>query len=242
MIKIGCCGFNISREKYYKIFNIVEVQNTFYKIPEERTLEKWRKEAPENFEFVVKAYQALTHLPQSPTWRKDPKNKPKDCGYLKPIKENFDAWEKTKKICKILRSETVLIQCPPSFLYNKKNIENMKTFFSEIDRDNLNIALELRRWDFSKIMEVCDHLSLIPVFDPLRYPENIEKVKNRDINYFRLHGLNKREYDYRYSYSEDEIKNLGNYIGTLSNKVYVFFNNTDMVKDAKKFINFIFKG
>ena len=238
MIKIGCCGFSMSRERYYKNFDTIEIQRTFYKMPKEETLERWREEAPKDFEFVVKAYKALTHPPQSPTWRKE--NKPKERGYLKPIKENFDAWEKTKKICKILRSKTVLIQCPPSFSYNIKNIGNMKIFFSRINRNNLNIALELRKWDFSKFMEVCDLLSLIPVFDPLRHPENIKKIEEREINYFRLHGLNKKEYSYRYSYSEDELKNLKESIESLSSReVYVFFNNTDMIKNAQSFIEML---
>jgi len=83
-------------------------------------------------------------------------------------------------------------------------------------------------------------LPLIPVFDPLRYPANIKKIKEREINYFRLHGLNKREYNYKYSYSEHELKNLKEAIESLSSReVYVFFNNTDMNKNAKSFIEML---
>ncbi len=30
MIKVGTCGFPMSREKYWKVFKVVEVQKTFY--------------------------------------------------------------------------------------------------------------------------------------------------------------------------------------------------------------------
>jgi len=33
-IKIGCCGFPTSKEKYYKDFKAVEIQKTFYQPPQ----------------------------------------------------------------------------------------------------------------------------------------------------------------------------------------------------------------
>jgi len=29
-IKIGCCGFPVGKERYYKEFDVVELQSTFY--------------------------------------------------------------------------------------------------------------------------------------------------------------------------------------------------------------------
>ena len=53
-----------------KKFSLVEVEQTFYKLPLVKTAERWRAEAPRGFEFSIKAWQALTHLPTSPTWRR----------------------------------------------------------------------------------------------------------------------------------------------------------------------------
>ena len=36
-IKVGCCGFPVSREKYYKNFDVVGIQQTFYQPPQEKT-------------------------------------------------------------------------------------------------------------------------------------------------------------------------------------------------------------
>lgn len=38
MIHVGTCGFCEAREKYFKDFDAVEVQQTFYKVLQERPL------------------------------------------------------------------------------------------------------------------------------------------------------------------------------------------------------------
>jgi uncharacterized protein YecE (DUF72 family) len=46
MIKVGCCGFPTSMNEYFQKFNTVELNRTFYKYPETRTVEGWRQKAP----------------------------------------------------------------------------------------------------------------------------------------------------------------------------------------------------
>src|SRR5512140_1117749 len=46
---------------YAEHFSTVEINNTFYRIPEEKTLAKWRGEVPDGFTFVLKAPQRITH-------------------------------------------------------------------------------------------------------------------------------------------------------------------------------------
>src|SRR5688500_580847 len=69
-IRIGTCGFRGSRPAYYAVLDTVEVQHTFYQPPAIKTLEGWRKEAPEGFEFTLKAWQLITHLASSPTYKR----------------------------------------------------------------------------------------------------------------------------------------------------------------------------
>ncbi|HEX2053606.1 MAG TPA: DUF72 domain-containing protein [Actinomycetota bacterium] len=47
---------------YCERFATVEVNNTFYRLPERRTFEKWRRETPDDFVVTVKANRYLTHL------------------------------------------------------------------------------------------------------------------------------------------------------------------------------------
>jgi uncharacterized protein YecE (DUF72 family) len=69
-IKIGCCGFAVSQQEYFKSFKLIEIQHTFYQLPLLKTAEKWRNSAPKDFEFTIKAWQLITHEPASPTYRR----------------------------------------------------------------------------------------------------------------------------------------------------------------------------
>ncbi|HEU4478811.1 MAG TPA: DUF72 domain-containing protein [Pyrinomonadaceae bacterium] len=40
----------------------VEINNTFYRLPQKTVLENWRDQVPENFRFSVKASQRITHF------------------------------------------------------------------------------------------------------------------------------------------------------------------------------------
>ena len=46
---------------YAERFDTVEINNTFYRLPEIETFEKWCQQAPENFVFSIKASRYITH-------------------------------------------------------------------------------------------------------------------------------------------------------------------------------------
>ena len=47
---------------YATVFPVVEVNNTFYMLPKERTFDRWRAASPPGFLFVVKASRYITHI------------------------------------------------------------------------------------------------------------------------------------------------------------------------------------
>jgi uncharacterized protein YecE (DUF72 family) len=49
-------------ERYAEEFTSVEVNNTFYRLPEPGTFERWRRETPPDFVFSVKASRFVTHV------------------------------------------------------------------------------------------------------------------------------------------------------------------------------------
>lgn len=49
-------------EFYASRFDTVEINNTFYRMPDEKTLTRWAGQVPESFTFVLKAPQRITHL------------------------------------------------------------------------------------------------------------------------------------------------------------------------------------
>jgi len=47
---------------YAERFRTVEINNTFYRMPSEKTLHQWAEQVPESFTFVLKASQRITHF------------------------------------------------------------------------------------------------------------------------------------------------------------------------------------
>ena len=131
MIKVGCCGFPVNKKKYFENFNVVEIQQTFYKIIDEKTVEKWRKEAPKDFEFTFKVFQGITHTIKSPTWKRsglsnqELKKIEKYVGNLKWNKITQEYWEKMLKYAKILNSKIIVVQLPSSFNDSEENVRTV---------------------------------------------------------------------------------------------------------------------
>ncbi len=241
-VKVGCCGWAIKggRKAYFKEFSLIELQSTFYKLPRPETARKWRTEAPDDFEYTLKAWQVITHPASSPTWRKARLKIDESIrsryGFLKPTEENFKAWERTLEICKILKAQICVFQTPPSFRPSEENLENLKAFFSSISRDGIQLAWEPRGvWNQKPdlIRKICDELDLIHVVDLLkRWP-----LSSHEIAYVRLHGLG-GEINYRYKYTEKDLRELLRRVFKLLESkalVYVLFNNIYMGEDAKRF-------
>jgi uncharacterized protein YecE (DUF72 family) len=232
MIKIGCCGFPVNRLTYYKNFNVIEIQKTFYQLPKKETAIKWRQEAPKEFEFIVKAWQLITHPPSSPTYKKlnIPLSNKDNYGFFNPSKEVFSAWEKTEEICSALKSKIVLFQSPASFKPSPQNKENIRKFFTSINRKNYIFVWEPRgKWKDEEIKELCEQLDLIHGVDPFKNKPLYGKLR-----YFRLHGKD----GYRYKYSEEDFKYLLSLL-VKDIEIYIMFNNVYMFEDAKKFETFL---
>ncbi len=241
-VKTGCCGFPVARARYFNEFKLVEVQQTFYKIPARETLERWRREAPPDFEFTVKAWQVVTHPPSSPTWRKaglKPEPGKEDrYGYLRPTPENLEAWRKTVEAAEILGARIIIVQTPPSFGYSEENLENAIRFFREASRYGKLIGWEPRgTWNQhpEAIRRVVEETGVIHVVDLLRrWPVTVSEVA-----YTRLHGLGGREVNYRYKYTDEDLEELAGRVARLceqgARQVYVLFNNVYMFDDARRF-------
>ena len=240
-VKVGCCGFSMSMKRYFQVFRVVEVQKTFYSIPRDSTLERWRAEAGEGFEFTVKAFQAITHPPTSPTWRRSGLKVERDrverYGMLRPTEENFEAWDRTLRAARILDAKIVVVQTPPRFGYSEEHVRRLYDFFGSVERKGINVVWEPRgTWgehpeELSRIMR---ELDLIHGVDLLRR----EPLSDHPILYSRLHGLGPREVNYRYKYTRRDLDALRDRLVRLSERyreAYVMFNNVYMGEDALEF-------
>ena len=260
-IKIGTCGYSRYQpegdwkdkydsklQAYSEAFEAVEINRTFYKLPMVKTAERWRQEVSEGFEFTLKAWQAVTHPTDSMTWRKRKekltKKQRENFGNFGSSRQVIDAWEQTKARAEALDAKVCVFQTPASFSRSKKNEGNVRRFFESIDRDGISPAWEPRGdWNQrpEKIESICRDLRLIHVVDLMRR----EPRSDHPIAYIRLHGLNKRETDYRYDYSDEELLQLAEKLQALARQhetVYCMFNNDNMFANARALGNILGKG
>jgi uncharacterized protein YecE (DUF72 family) len=250
-IKVGTCGFGYYKpagnwkqkyesklQAYSDAFRVVEINRTFYGLPRVKTTQRWRDEVLGDFEFTLKAWQAVTHATTSMTWRKRTEKltekQKKNFGNLRSNKEVIEAWEKTKARAEALEAAVCVFQCPASFNCRSENEKNTRRFFERIDRGGLDPAWEPRGdWNEhpEKIEALCRDLGLIHVVDLMRR----EPLSDQRIAYIRLHGLNRKEYDYRYDYSDSELEELAEKLTRLGRRhdtVYCMFNNDNMFANA----------
>jgi len=230
-IHVGCCGWPVSRARYFATFAVVEIQESFYNLPRLATVERWRAAAPPGFEFVLKAPQLITHEPSSPTYRRlrrpVSEARKKRYGAFRPTREVRAAWTETLALARALRSRIVVFQTPASFAPTTTHIRNLATFFEEAERGGLAFAWEPRGdWSDAEVSALCRRLGLIHCVDPFqRLPVWGEPA------YFRLHGRG----GYRYKYSEAELRRLRLLVDP-HEESYVLFNNTEMFEDARRFL------
>lgn len=229
-IQIGTCGSRMRRQEYAELLKCLEIQHTFYQPPMIKTLEKWRAEVPEDFEFTLKAWQLITHESSSPTYkrlkRKLDDKETEEAGFFKPTDIVQDAWETTLACAKALKARTILFQCPAKFKQTDLNIKNLRKFFKTIDRGEMNFVWEPRGpWQDRVVKKICGELDLWHVVDPFK-----SRTVTPDRCYYRLHGVVR----WRYTYEEGELEEL---VSLLPDEglSYVFFNNVTMTEDALRF-------
>ncbi len=237
-VKVGTCGWSIKggKQAYYDTFNVIELQDPFYILPQPDLARRWREEAPPDFEMNMKAWQAITHPSTSPTWKqgKLPDGKPENIGLLQPTEENFLAWKRTVEIAQILRSQVLVVQTPPKFNSTRENLKNVKAFFSSVKRP-CAVGWETRGpWAEDVVKKLCEDLNLIHIVDPFRH----KPAAASDIVYFRLHGIGPGEVNYKYKYTDADLQKLLGIVRgheKTAREVYVMFNNISMGEDAVRF-------
>ncbi len=237
-LRIGCCGFAKALGTYARTFGVVEVQQTFYQPPLRRTLERWRQQVPQEFEFTLKAWQLITHEATSPTYRRLrerlSERELRAAGAFRLSEVVLRAWARTLECARLLGSRVILFQCPARFTPTPENKANLRAYFREIRTQSagqspaipLVFAWEPRGdWAAQEVRELCEELDLVHAVDPFQ-----QKPATRGLGYFRLHGRT----GYRYRYTDADLEELRS-LALRYSPCYVLFNNLSMWDDAVRF-------
>jgi uncharacterized protein YecE (DUF72 family) len=226
-VKLGMCGFTIGAAAYFKQFRVVEVQQTFYDPPPMSTLEQWRAQAPDGFEFTMKAWQVITHFGTSRTYRRLRRpfgdNERTAAGGFRVNDTTRAAWQTTLEAARVLRATAILFQCPASFRATDENVAAMRRFFGTIHRpDDVNLLWEPRGpWPDALVLALCRELDLLHAVDPFIRPS-----LTPELLYWRLHG-NRSHYA---NYTDDELRQIIAWLpADDATDAYVLFNNIPRV-------------
>lgn len=162
---------------YAATFSSVEINNSFYRLPERRMLRQWATTVPEGFVFAVKASRYITHMKKL----KDPKSS---------CRRFFD------RIGALgAKLGPIVFQLPPRWSFNESRLGE---FLSALPPDH-RYAFEFR--DRSWLNEqayqlLADHGACLCVYDYEGYTS--PRRATTDFFYLRLHGPYADAYRGRY--------------------------------------------
>lgn len=203
-----------SRLRFYaSLFNTVEVNSSFYKVPRAITFEKWAADVPNDFQFTIKLWRDITHAK-----RLDFK--------LADIDLFIQAAEGLG-----LKKGCLLIQFPASITVDY--LPAIKVMLDQIKKHNggshpWRLAFEFRHgsWYAKSVYALLNKNSASIVLHDKPQSAIEEPPVKTDFIYLRFHGPNG---DYRGSYSDDLLYQRAEQINSWLDKgkdVYAYFNNT----------------
>ena len=218
---------------YAERFNYVEVNSTFYAIPNARTVERWCDETPDKFLFDVKLPKVLSrHRMEAKFLPPDLRAKlPQRNGaiQLSPETEELVTARLLRELEPLRAANKLgafLLQLSPAFRPKTNQLIELDSLLPRLDK--IPLALELRNRDWVTGDQLNDTISWFrerritfvlvdaPASEHFTIMPGIDCVTNPELGYFRFHGRNAQGYirgrsvaeRFDYDYSDDEVKEL----------------------------------
>jgi uncharacterized protein YecE (DUF72 family) len=189
---------------YAQHFNTAEINNTFYRLPEAKSVESWRERVPTSFIFSVKASRYITHI--------------------KRLKEPEQTLQKFFDRAALLNDKLgpILFQLPPRWHIELERIKN----FLDALPSKFRYAFEFR--DLSGFNEQVEKAlrasnSAFCIYDLAG--SQSPRLVTADFIYIRLHGPDRA---YSGQYTDKQLSSWAHFISSYSSKgteVYCYFDN-----------------
>lgn len=177
----------------------VEINATFYRMPQKSMLENWKEQVPPTFRFSLKAPQRVTHF--------------------KRLKETEDDTKYFFEVAETLGDQlgVVLFQLPPNM---KKDLPRLETFLQQLPASP-RAAFEFRHptWFDDDVLEVLKGRNLALVVSDTDDMPTTHIDKTADWGYLRLRRVN---------YSEENLSEwVGRINQQQWSDTFVFFKHED---------------
>jgi uncharacterized protein YecE (DUF72 family) len=189
-------------EYYIKHFDTVELNASFYRLPNRTTFENWKARTPDNFLWSVKGSKFITH-----TKRLQNPAEPLDrlYGVTAGLGEKLGV---------------ILFQLPPSLAFDEKVFRD----FCESLDPQVRHALEIRHpsWINNQVFGISSefNIALCMADTASRYP-SFEAI-TADFIYIRLHGSRKL---YASEYSEEELRTWAEKVDVWNRDAFIYLDN-----------------
>lgn len=197
---------------YATLFNSIEINSSFYKVPMAATVKRWADSVPEGFKFTFKLWREITH-------NKGLAYNPDDVYHFMQVISNVGH-----------KKGTLLVQFPPSF--NVSGIRQLEQLLSHIQHADAarswKIALEFRNrtWYAEDVYDLISQYYAGIVVQDMPTSATPFRDESVDFKYVRFHGPNGA---YRGSYTSDFLYEYAQYIKEWQQEgkeLYIYFNNT----------------
>jgi uncharacterized protein YecE (DUF72 family) len=243
---------------YAQHFDLVEVNSTFYSVPEPRLAERWCAATPGDFTFDVKLHQ-LFSFHSTPAKLLPPdlqRRAEKDA--RGNVKSTLDLQGMLLKI--FLRSIAIirdagklgvlLLQLSPAFSPRKHELKELEPLIDMLTGYELAIEFRNRNWAIGDQLEstidfVREHRAIFVNVDApgsdhfTVMPSDVDEVTNPKTAYLRLHGRNAKAYitgktvaaRFDYDYSDKEITEVAarsKKLAQEARELHVIFNNNNL--------------
>ena len=192
---------------YLRDFDTVELNNTFYQLPNESSFDTWRASTPNDFLFAVKGSRFISHMIK--------------------LKEPERGLVNFLPRAERLRGKLgpILWQLPPGW---KVNLERLETFLELLPREH-RYTFELRNptWMTAEVYEILrKYNAAFCIYELAGFQSPLEVTA--DWTYIRLHGPT--AFKYQGSYSDEQLAEWADRIRAWSRRmkaIYVYFDNDD---------------
>ncbi len=198
-------------EYYSSLFNTIEINSTFYKIPRQSTFEKWSSEVSEDFQFTCKLPRVIIHN--------------KGLSYQTRDIETF--MEACKGINK--KKGCLLAQFPASIKAERsEQLEEMLRYLISLNvNPKWRISVEFRDsswYHHTPILNKLKDLNVSVVVHDMSSSKTPWQLAGDPV-YLRFHG---QQGNYRGTYPNEVLTSYASMIRNwlLHRDVYVYFNNT----------------
>lgn len=240
---------------YAQHFDTVEVDSTFYALPNQRNSYLWARRTPEDFMFHIKAFAALTQHPveyrQLPRALREllpaPSGEADTARIRLPLGEALDLCfemfaSALEPLFRAGKLGCLLFQFPPWFTANDAHEGYLLFCRERLPEHRLAIEFRHRSWfgeRAERTLALLRQHDLVHVILDLPAAPSLPTtpfVTTTDVGYVRLHGRNREAWfakheraseRFRYLYSDEELQEIAQHIRRLSGAevVHVIFNN-----------------